>query len=99
MAVGMLMQAPGLNAELYDSVLEHMEWKERDLPAGLVSHYAGLTKWGWFVFDVWDSQEDFESFAQERLMPAMAAAAGGQPPSIEPHFFPIHNEDHAKLRV
>ena len=99
MAVGMLMQAPGLNAELYDSVLVHLDWHEQPLPDGIISHYAGPSKDGWFVFDVWESQEDFERFAQERLMPAMAAASGGQAPPIEPQFIPIHNEDHARSRV
>jgi len=38
-------------------------------------------------------------FAQERLGPALAAASGGLAPPIEPQFIPIHNEDHARLRV
>ncbi len=99
MAVGMLMQAPGLNAELYDSVMEHLEWEERDLPTGFVSHYAGPTKDGWLVFDVWESQEDFERFYEERLASALAAAAGGQLPPIEPQFIALHNQDHARQRV
>lgn len=93
------MQAPGLNAELYDSVMENLGWAEGDTPTGFVSHYAAPTKDGWLVFDIWESQEDFESFAQERLGPAMAAAAGGQAPAIEPQFIPIHNQDHARSRV
>ena len=99
MAVGMLMQAPGLNAELYDSVMEHLEWEEKDLPDGFVSHYAGPAKDGWLVFDVWESQEDFERFAQERLVPALSAATGGQAPAIEPQFISLHNQDHARQRV
>ena len=99
MAVGMLMQAPGLNAELYDSVMEHLDWYEQELPDGFISHYAGPMKDGWFVFDMWESQEDFERFAQERLGPALAAASRGQAPPIEPQFIPIHMEDHARQRV
>ena len=99
MAVGMLMQSSEITAELYDSVMEHLDWKEQELPAGFISHHAGPTKDGWLIFDVWESQEDFERFAQESLGPAMAAATGGQPPSVEPQFISIHNEDHARSRV
>jgi hypothetical protein len=98
MAVGMLMQSDEFTEELYDSVMEHLEWGEKDLPAGFVSHYAGPTENGWLVFDVWESQEDFERFLQERLGPAMGAATGQMPP-IEPQFIPIHNQDHARSRV
>jgi heme-degrading monooxygenase HmoA len=52
-----------------------------------------------FVFDVWESQEDFEHFRGTRLAAAMAAATGGQAPPIEPRFLPIYNEDHARSRV
>lgn len=99
MAVAMLMQAPGLTAEIYDSAMEHLEWDEKDLPEGFISHYACPTSDGWLVFDVWESQEDFERFAQERLGAALAAATGGQAPPIEPQFFAIHNQDHARSRV
>jgi len=99
MAVGMLLQSDEFDQELYDSVMEHLEWDEKDLPEGFVSHYAGPTSTGWLVFDVWESQGDFERFLQERLGPAMGAATGGQVPSLEPQFIPIHNQDHARSRV
>ena len=50
MAVAMVMEAPGMTTELYDSVMEHLEWSKRDLPDGFVSHYAGPTKDGLLVF-------------------------------------------------
>jgi hypothetical protein len=99
MAVGMLMQAPGMTAEIYDSVMEHLDWDEQELPQGFVSHFAGPTEDGWLVFDVWESKEDFERFLQDRLMTALTAATGGQAPPIEPRFIPIHNQDHARARV
>jgi heme-degrading monooxygenase HmoA len=99
MAVGMLLQSGEFNQELYDSVMEHLEWDEKDLPEGFVSHYAGPTKNGWLVFDVWESQEDFERFLEQRLGQAINAATGGQPPSLEPQFVPIHNQDHERSRV
>ena len=95
MAVGMLMQMPGADAGFYDSVLEHLDWDTKPKPQGFVSHYAGATSDGWFVFDIWESQADFERFAQERLVSAVGAASGGQPPDLQPQFIPIHNQDHA----
>lgn len=89
------MQMPGATAEFYDSVMEHLDWESKELPAGFISHYAGPTADGWLVFDVWESQADFERFAQERLTAAVTAASGGEAPPMQPQFIPIHNQDHA----
>jgi len=94
MAVGMLVEAPGVNAEGYDSIMQHLEWETKPKPQGFVSHYAGPTESGWLVFDIWESQQDFERFMQERLGPAMQQAFGEVPP-MQPRFIPIHNQDHA----
>lgn len=99
MAVAMVMEAPGLTAEVYDAVMQHLDWNEQELPDGFVSHYAAPTDDGWLVFDVWESQEDFERFFDARLGAALAAATGGQAPSLEPRFLPIHNENHATSRA
>jgi heme-degrading monooxygenase HmoA len=99
MAVAMIMEAPGMTTELYDSVMEHLEWSERDLPDGFVSHYAGPTEDGLLVFDIWESREDFERFFETRLGAALTAATGGQAPAIEPRFVSIHNQNHARSMV
>src|SRR3989442_8194030 len=95
MATGMLIQIPGMNSDVYDSVMEHLEWDEKPLPQGFVSHYAGSTPDGWVVFDIWESQEDFERFYEERLKRALDAATGGQAPPMQPTFVQIHREAHA----
>jgi|ERR1051325_355425 len=100
MAVGVLMHAPEMNADLYDKVLDELGWKDQPLPDGFISHHAGPHPDGGFVvFDVWESPDDFGRFAQDRLMPAMARAVGGAPPELEPKFVPIHNQDHAAAPV
>jgi len=99
MAVGMVVEGSGLTAEIYDAVMENLGWSEQDLPDGFVSHYACRTNDGVYIFDVWEAEEDWRRFAEERLGAAMAAATGGQAPTIEPRFFPIHNQDHARSRV
>ena len=99
MAIGMAMWAPGMTSETYDSVMEHLGWDDQDLPDGFISHYACVSDEALFVFDVWESQADFERFLHERLGAALAAATGGQAPALEPKFFEIHNENHARSRV
>ena len=94
MATGMLVEMPGVTAEQYDSVMENLDWYAKDKPQGFVSHYAGPTANGWVVFDVWESQGDFERFMQERLGSALQAAFG-EAPQMQPRFIPIHNQDHA----
>jgi len=91
MAVGMLMEIPGGTQELYDGVMDAMDWDSRPQPDGLVAHFAGPTGDGWFVFDVWESQEAFGRFAEERLKPALAQVAG-EPPAVAPRFIPLHNQ-------
>jgi hypothetical protein len=91
MAVGMLMQIPEGTQELYDGVMEAMEWESRPLPDGLVAHFAGPSEEGWFVFDVWESQEAFHRFADERLKPAFQQVTD-EAPAMSPQFIPLHNQ-------
>ena len=60
-------------------------------PAGLILHTAGpLVDGGWRVFDVWESEEAFWQFFDERLLPA-ARELGQDPPESRPEFFAVHN--------
>lgn len=47
------------------------------LPAGQVYHAAGPTDGGWLIAAVWDSQDSFDQFASEILMPALGDLQGG----------------------
>ena len=58
MAVGMLVEAPGVNAEGYDSIMQNLDWYGKEKPQGFVSHYAGPTESGWLVFDMTGSSMD-----------------------------------------
>ncbi len=95
MAVGMLIQFPGMTTDTYDSVMENLDWGNVPDPPAFISHVAGSGPDGLVVFDVWESQQDFENFAHDRLFAAIGAATGGNPPEAHPVFVQIHREEHA----
>lgn len=66
----------------YDALVERTGVRA-NAPAGLVFHTAGFADdQTWRIFDVWESQADYDRFMQERLMPAMGDfPTSGGPPS------------------
>jgi hypothetical protein len=88
MATAMLMKWGGVTQEQYDAVIENLDLDNNPADGGLF-HIAGFTGDGLRVVDVWDSQQDFERFQQERLMSAVQAAGMDGEPQVE--FFEIHN--------
>ena len=42
-------------------------------PPGLICHVATETPEGVRIYDVWESEEDFQVFARDRLLPATRA--------------------------
>jgi hypothetical protein len=81
MAIGLLMEFPGMGQEQYDAVLDELELGGL-MPAGGISHIAGPTETGWRMVEVWESQEAFDLFFRDRLHPSTAprwdrAATGG----------------------
>lgn len=86
MAIGMMMQMPGMTATEYDKVMHELGDK---IPSGALFHVAGPMGGDWCVVDVWESREVFERFVNEKLMPAFKKV--GIKSSAEPKFFPVHN--------
>ncbi|MFN2629384.1 MAG: hypothetical protein ABR569_12225 [Gaiellaceae bacterium] len=96
MAVGVLMMMPGLKQEQYEQVNEKMFGRSSvdpaDAPSGLLVHSAGPTQDGWYVYDIWESKEDFERFGQEKVAPAVQEVMGtDMSSSPPPQFFEIAN--------
>src|SRR5919201_952035 len=96
MPVGMLQMLQGMTKDQYDAVNEKLFGQPspppRDrLPAGLIMHSAGPAENGWYVYDVWESREDFQRFADGDLGRALGADFGDQPPpfAFEPQSFEI----------
>ena len=90
MAVGIQMDFEGGTYEQYDEVLGKMGLKPMGPgPAGLISHYATITDSGLRVVDVWQTREQFETFANEQIGPLSQEAGITAPPRME--FFEVHN--------
>jgi hypothetical protein len=83
------------NTEIYDAVSERLN-VEDDKPAGMIVRTAiDLGDGGMRIVDVWESQQVFEAFRDERLLPAIQAVLSEKglepqgPPSYE--FSEIHH--------
>jgi hypothetical protein len=70
MAVGIRMDFPGGTQEQYDRMMEQLNLGER-MPPGGILHTSGWMPEGWLVVEVWESQEAFDTFFEERLSPVM----------------------------
>jgi hypothetical protein len=84
MAVAFIFEVPGAGREEYDQVMEKLG---QTVP-GRIFHAAGPYEEGWMVIDVWETQEAFEGFLAERLIPV--ARQVGFFASL-PTSFPVYN--------
>jgi quinol monooxygenase YgiN len=76
MAIAVIGSIP--DKETYETLSEQMFGTKRGpTPDGCLVHSAGEGPNGFCVVDIWESQEAFDSFMNERLMPAMQEAGMG----------------------
>jgi len=91
MAVGMLLAGEGVTRDAYVALSTKMfgnhPMREDQAPEGLIVHTAGETADGWYIYDIWESQEQFEQFMASSIGPA-AAELGADTP-MTPQYFPI----------
>ena len=96
MAVGVLRDFTGVSTELYDAIVQAMNFDTEPV-AGLIFHVAGPGADGvWREFNVWESREAFEEFQAERAVPALIAVLGEEalrngPPPPEPRYMEVHD--------
>jgi hypothetical protein len=87
MTVAMMVDNPNGSEEVYER-LRALIGLER--PAGGIFHLAGPSpEGGWRVIEVWESEEDAQSFFEERVVPAAEAAGIPAPPA--PQLWPVHS--------
>jgi hypothetical protein len=86
--VVMEMRWPGVTPEQYDEAKRIVDWANNPSPNGRI-HIAWFENGALRCYDVWDSEETFNDFAQNRLAPAFARLQiQGQP---EVSFHPAHD--------
>ena len=78
---------PGMTAAQYDSVMVDLEVAKLSAPRGRKMHIANATPGGWYVTDLWDSQQELDTFAQT-LIPTLIKN-GVTPP--RPLITAVHN--------
>ena len=90
MAVAVQLDFQGTTLEQYDQAIKLMGLTPTGPgPAGSISHFATMTDSGLRVVDVWESREQFDTFAQEKIGPLSQQA--GLPAPSEIQFFEVHN--------
>jgi hypothetical protein len=65
------MEWPEVTREQYDAALEAVGW-EQDRPEGAIFHVAFFDEGGFKVVDVWESEDHFQRFVENRLNPGIA---------------------------
>jgi hypothetical protein len=93
MAICAVFELPGMTQEHYEEGTRQVNGGRplrslSDWPVpGLLSHVAGPTPDGWFVVDVWESEDALQRFG-EILGPVMEKMGFGP---ITPRIVPVHN--------
>jgi hypothetical protein len=82
-----ISNVPGVSAEQDQEAMKRLGISDTP-PEGSRIRMAGPTDAGWRIVSLWDSEEAFERFRDERLMP-MLKEAGIPAPQIE--FWPIES--------
>ena len=89
MAVVVVNEIPQGNQTVYDEVSARVTPNDQ-LPEGCQVHIAGPLERGWRVITVWDSEEHFQQFRSDKLIPALKEVGGDDfvAPTIQPD--PVH---------
>jgi hypothetical protein len=87
MRIAMIMRWEGATLEQYNEARKIVNW-EGNVPTGAVAHVCSHDGTSLRITDVWESAEDFNNFANERLMPGIAGIGIPGEPQIE--IYPLH---------
>ncbi len=85
MAVEMRTQLQGITKEQHAGLLALVSSTIKTFP-GFIAHASGPNEGGYYVTELWESQEAHERWVREVIAPAMQQAGGGQPPPV--HYLP-----------
>ena len=87
MALGIYFSPVSMSAQQYDECIKRLEEAGAGKPTGRLYHACFGTGDKLGVFDVWDTQENFDRFGAT-MMPIVKGV--GVDPGT-PHVMPIHN--------
>ncbi|MFI6978568.1 hypothetical protein ACIBSV_08200 [Embleya sp. NPDC050154] len=92
MAIVVILEMPGMTQAMYEASADKVTGgrgpveKPADWPVpGLISHTSAATPEGWFVADVWESEEAFERFS-EIIIPILRDLGV---PDVQPRIYPV----------
>jgi hypothetical protein len=88
MAVAMTMHWPGLTSDQYDAVMARLGL-DANPPAGGVLHMATVTDEGVEVCDIWQTEQAFNGFLEQRLLPVVSELGISGEPEIR--IVQLHN--------
>jgi hypothetical protein len=90
MAVVVVNEMEGGSEGLYEQVNGRV-MEGGSLPDGCQLHIAGPIENGWRVITVWDSDEQFQQFRDETLVPMIREVAGEERIAPQITTQPVHN--------
>jgi hypothetical protein len=91
MAIAVISEVPQGTLDMYDAVNEKLDPGD-ELQQGHIFHSVGAMEGGGFrVFDVWETQEAFERFVEEKLGPAIDEVTQGQAGEPNRTIYELHN--------
>jgi hypothetical protein len=83
MTVAVVMEYEGATLDQYDEVIEILGFEPGGAGAtGGLFHWVAATPTGLRITDVWESQEAFEHFARDHIMPAAQKVGVAGAPTI-----------------
>lgn len=84
MAICIIMEYAGMNAERYEALMKQLRLRGVNpaFPNGVISNVVGFAGDSGFVVNVWDSKQLFEDFLANRLTPALEAVGGLSQPRV-----------------
>jgi hypothetical protein len=90
MAVAVEMNFAGGTLAQYDQVISLLGLTPGGAgPAGQISHWIAATDTGTRAVDVWESKEQYEAFARERIGPLTRQAGVPGPPEVT--YYEVHS--------
>ena len=87
MRIAMFMKWDGATADQYEQLRKTVDWEGRPAKGG-VFHVAAFGNGSMHVTDIWESEDDFNNFIQNRLMPEVIKLGITEQPQVE--IFPLY---------